>query len=99
MTTVPSTPSGAEILDEAGRHIGVTPHDLVMPAGGERRVRFQKSGYHEVVRTFRAETDTVIAVRLDPEPPPRAGTHTSIKPRSDAPALDAAARTIDPFMR
>jgi serine/threonine-protein kinase len=93
-----STPSGADVLDEAGRRIGVTPHDLVVPAGGERRVRFQKSGYHEVVRTFRAETDTVIAVRLDPEPA-RAGARTSSKPRSDAPALDAAARTIDPFMR
>jgi serine/threonine-protein kinase len=93
-----STPSGAEILDEAGRTIGVTPHDLVIPPGGERRVRFQKSGYRGVVRTFRAETDTVIAVRLDPEPA-HAGARTSSKPRSEEPGLDAAARTIDPFMR
>jgi hypothetical protein len=91
-----SIPSGAEIVDERGNAIGVTPHDLVIPAGGERRIRFQKVGFRPVDRRFQARTDTTIAVRLDPDEP---GRQHIRKGRSGAGGLDSLVGTIDPFAR
>jgi hypothetical protein len=85
-----SVPSGADIVDDRSGRLGVTPYELVLPAGGERQVRFEKSGYLPTSRQVLALGDTTIAVRLDPEPlTPRA------RPRSAARLDDGA--TIDPF--
>jgi hypothetical protein len=40
-----STPAGADVLDEAGQRLGVTPHTLTLPAAGSKRVRLQRAGY------------------------------------------------------
>jgi serine/threonine protein kinase len=40
-----STPAGAEVIDEAGRRLGITPHRLSVPATGSKRVRLMRSGY------------------------------------------------------
>jgi hypothetical protein len=62
-----SIPSGAEIVDERAARLGVTPYELVLPAGGARRVRFLKAGFRPIDRRIDALADTTIAVRLDPE--------------------------------
>jgi hypothetical protein len=85
-----SVPSGAAVVDDRAGRLGVTPYELVLPAGGERQVRFEKSGYRPASRQVLALADTTIAVRLDPEPrEPRA------RPRPPARLADEA--TIDPF--
>jgi len=98
-----SVPSGAEILDEQGNAIGVTPHDLVLPSGDEREVRFRKPGFRAAVRRFVARGDTTIAIRLDPEEPVRAQPQHqgkgNGKTRSGEGPLDSMAGTIDPFAR
>jgi serine/threonine protein kinase len=87
-----SIPSGAEILDERSARLGVTPYELVVPAGGARQVRFQKPGFHSIDRRFEASTDTTIAVRLDPEVRERhAATRASGSSRLNG------GSTIDPF--
>jgi serine/threonine protein kinase len=91
-----SVPSGAEILDEDARRIGVTPYDLVMPTGGVRQVRFQKVGFRPVERRFQILTDTTIAVSLDPDP--RENNRVG-RGRKDSVARLNAASTIDPFGR
>jgi serine/threonine protein kinase len=62
-----SVPSGAEILDDRAARLGVTPYELVVPAGETRQVRFQKAGFRPALRSFDAAADTTVAVRLDPE--------------------------------
>lgn len=61
-----SHPAGAVILDEHGRRIGTTPHDLVVGIGQERKVKFVVSGHWPVERTFRAHADTTVVVVLTP---------------------------------
>jgi hypothetical protein len=87
-----SVPSGAAVLDERATRIGVTPTDLVVPAGSARRVTFQKPGFRPVDHQFEAQTDTTIAVRLDPEP----GT---VRERPRGQAHLSPSSTIDPFHR
>jgi hypothetical protein len=65
---VQSVPAGAEVFDERDARVGVTPFDLVLPAGGTRQVRFRKAGFRDVQHRFAPMADTTIAVRLDPEP-------------------------------
>jgi serine/threonine protein kinase len=95
-----SIPSGAEIFDERAARLGVTPYELVVPAGGARQVRFQKPGFHSIDRRFEALTDTTIAVRLDPqalERPDARERHAAPRARGSS-RLNAGA-TIDPFGR
>jgi eukaryotic-like serine/threonine-protein kinase len=87
-----SMPSGAEILDEHALRLGVTPFDLVLPAGRARQVRFQKTGFRPVDRRFDTLTDTTIAVRLDPE-----GRERHAPVRASASARLNGTATIDPF--
>jgi serine/threonine-protein kinase len=97
-----SIPSGAEIVDERAARLGVTPTELVLPAGNARLVRFQKTGFRPVERRLDAAADTTIAVRLDPEdrPAPRREHGRSARgPEgggTSARALSTSA-TIDPF--
>jgi serine/threonine-protein kinase len=91
-----SIPSGAEIVDERDARLGVTPTELVLPAGDARLVRFRKAGFRAVERRLDAATDTTVAVHLDPEDPP-AAPH---RERSRLPARVAdvsTSATIDPF--
>jgi eukaryotic-like serine/threonine-protein kinase len=94
-----SVPSGAEILDEGATRIGLTPYDLVVPAGGVRQVRFQKAGFRTVDRRFQLLTDTTIAVSLDPEPQDDAERNRAARGRKGSVARLNAAATIDPFGR
>jgi serine/threonine-protein kinase len=87
-----SVPSGADVVDDRSGRLGVTPYELVLPAGGERQVRFEKSGFRSTSRQVLAQGDTTIAVRLDPEP-------LAPRPRPPAaPRLDDGS-TMDPFGR
>jgi serine/threonine-protein kinase len=95
-----SIPSGADVVDEHGEPIGVTPHDLMLPAGGERVVRFQKPGFKPVERRLVARADTTVAVRLEPEDPGKARPPqhpAGSKPHAGTGSLDSMAGTIDPF--
>jgi serine/threonine-protein kinase len=94
-----SVPGGAEILDDRGTALGVTPHSLTVPAGSERQVRFQKIGFRPLERHFRAVSDATIAVHLDPELPARAHRRADGRSaRAGAGVLDSSAGTIDPFL-
>jgi tRNA A-37 threonylcarbamoyl transferase component Bud32 len=92
-----SAPSGAEILDESGKRIGVTPYDLVVSPGGAQNVGFRKAGYKPVERRFTPRTDTTISVHLDPEPHRAARGREGKRHRKPRSTLDSMARTIDPF--
>ncbi len=91
-------PSGAEVVDERAARLGVTPTELVLPAGGARLVRFQKAGFHPVERRLDAAADTTIAVRLDPElrSAPRR-EHGRTSPREPGAPTLSTSSTIDPF--
>jgi serine/threonine protein kinase len=93
-----SIPSGAEILDERAAHLGVTPTELVLPAGGARQVRFQKAGFRPIERRIDAAADTTIAVRLDPEThgEPRERGRPARTRLGASPSLSTSA-TIDPL--
>jgi serine/threonine-protein kinase len=99
-----SIPSGAEIVDERAARLGVTPTELVLPAGNARLVRFQKAGFRPVERRLEAAADTTIAVRLDPENRPAARRERGRTPArgpgalgSSAPGALNSSSTIDPF--
>ena len=81
-----SIPSGAEVVDDHAARLGVTPTELVLPAGGARLVRFQKPGFRPVERRLDAAADTTIAVRLDPE------VRRGAAPRARAPVAARAGR-------
>jgi hypothetical protein len=53
--TVRTTPPGAEIFDESGRSLGLTPRTLSLPPGGTRTVRFERQGYRTVDEEVRAD--------------------------------------------
>jgi serine/threonine-protein kinase len=92
-----SIPDGAQVLDEHAALIGVTPTEVVVPAGSTRLVRFQKPGFLAVGRRFDAVSDTTIAVRLDPEPRPAPKRERDKAPiRAPGGSLSTSA-TIDPF--
>jgi hypothetical protein len=86
-----SVPEGAEIVEAGERRLGVTPFNLVLPAGDARQVTFRKAGFRPVERSFEALTDTTIAVRLDPAARP-ARAKARARRRLAAPST-----TIDPF--
>ncbi|HVU51134.1 MAG TPA: serine/threonine-protein kinase [Polyangia bacterium] len=90
-------PSGAEVVDEHAARLGVTPTELVLPAGSARLLRFQKSGFRPIERRLDAAADTTVAVHLDPEqrPAPRRDRGRAATRRSAADV--SAAATIDPF--
>jgi serine/threonine-protein kinase len=95
-----SVPSGASVIAENGRPIGVTPLSWSVPANSDRAVRFHKLGFEPIVRRFHAGGDTTIAVRLDAEGPTAARHRAAVKSaRAVTPTagLDSVARTIDPF--
>jgi len=99
-----SNPSGAWIVDESGRQIGVTPYDLVLPPGGERTVRIQKPGFHPVERRLTAAAGSTVSVQLDPERSQSRGGRGArgggARGRGRrAGSLDSMAGTIDPFSR
>jgi len=90
-------PSGAEVVDEHAARLGVTPTELVLPAGSARLVRFQKSGFRPIERRLDAAADTTLAVRLDPEERPAPRRDRSRTTTRSAAADVSAAATIDPF--
>ncbi|HET6284295.1 MAG TPA: serine/threonine-protein kinase [Polyangia bacterium] len=92
-----STPSGAEIVDQLGQRIGVTPFDLVVNQGNEQQLGFRKAGFQPVQRRFTPRTDTTISVHLDPELQRAARGREAKRHRSPRSPLDSMARTIDPF--
>jgi serine/threonine-protein kinase len=98
-----SSPSGAIIVDQNGKTVGVTPQSLILRADTEHQVRFQKPGFRTVEHRFRARTDTTIAVSLDSDSASRVSrpARGNVRPpRSPSPAtgrLDSVAGTIDPF--
>lgn len=99
-----SIPSGAEVFDDEGRSIGLTPRVLTVPAGGERQVRFRMNGFQPLERRFRAVGDTTIAVYLDAEAPARdrPSAHRHARGEARRPqvgVLESGAGTIDPFHR
>jgi serine/threonine-protein kinase len=92
-----SIPSGAEIVDERDARLGVTPTELVLPAGGARLVRFRKAGFRPVERRLDAATDTTVAVHLDPEDRPAAPRRERSRMPARAAADMSTSATIDPF--
>jgi serine/threonine-protein kinase len=92
-----SIPGGAEVVDEHAARLGVTPTELVLPAGSARLVRFQKPGFRPLERRLELAADTTVAVRLDPEERPATHREHARAPRSAGGADVSAAATIDPF--
>jgi serine/threonine-protein kinase len=89
-----SDPSGAEVVDEQGNRLGATPYDLVVRAGSDHRLRFEKPGYRPFEHRFRASLGTTIAVGLDPAPAAAVRGR-----RNEGPARPRRpfAGTLDPF--
>ena len=52
---VRTTPPGAEIFDESGRSLGITPRALSLPLGGTKTVRFEREGYRTMDEEVRAD--------------------------------------------
>jgi eukaryotic-like serine/threonine-protein kinase len=52
---VRTTPPGAQIFDESGRNLGVTPRTLSLPPGGARTLRFERRGYRTIDGEVRAD--------------------------------------------
>jgi hypothetical protein len=86
-----SVPPGAQIVDARQGRLGVTPFELVVPAGEARSVMFQKEGFRPLERAFEAVTDTTIAVRLD-----AVERAARTKGRVGA-RIASSSTTIDPF--
>jgi hypothetical protein len=95
---VQSVPAGAEVFDERDARVGVTPCDLVVPAGGARRVRLRKVGFRPVDHRFEAMADTTVAVRLDPEPRDTREGERPARRASGTKRLSSSS-TIDPFFK
>jgi hypothetical protein len=73
---------------------------VTVPLGAEREVTIRKPGFQPLARRFHATADLTIAVRLDPEAPPRRTRRETEKtPKKVSTPLDSAAGTIDPFSR
>ena len=102
-----SIPSGATVLAEDGRSIGVTPVSWTVAADSERVVTFRKDGFVPMARRFRAAGDSTLAVHMDAlaadgANPRRAAGKPTRRPGATAEAaakLDSAAATIDPFSK
>jgi serine/threonine-protein kinase len=95
-----SIPSGADVVDERAARLGVTPTEVVLPAGTARLVRFQKAGFLPVARRLDAAADTTVAVRLDPEARPAPHREHARGPVPASAAADiSASSTIDPFRK
>jgi hypothetical protein len=107
---IESIPSGATVLSEDGKPIGVTPVSWTVATNSNRVVTFRKSGFVPIARRFLAAGDSTLAVHMDtvPDDAPNA-RRAAGKPlrRSGATAatretivkLDSAAATIDPFSK
>jgi eukaryotic-like serine/threonine-protein kinase len=69
---VQSTPLAAEVFDEAGTRLGVTPYRLSLAPGTALKLRLQRAGYRPVERLISAESpERTILVPLEPDPAPR----------------------------
>ena len=92
-----SHPSGATVVNASNVKVGVTPHDLIVPASSGQHVKFIRSGYKPVERDFRADQDTTIAVVLevDGPPPPTTVSARRIHKRREEPGQPA----VPPPMR
>ncbi|MCG8425025.1 MAG: protein kinase [Proteobacteria bacterium] len=61
-----SEPSGANVIDEQGEVVGVTPLDLTMPVSRQaRRFRLQLRGFEDNVVEFAADRDIDTSVTFD----------------------------------
>ena len=65
---VRSTPAAADVLDEGGQHLGVTPHRLALPSGGSKTIHIRREGYEQVTELVNAGDAGEIDVVLSPEP-------------------------------
>ena len=80
---VQSTPLAAEVFDEKGTRLGVTPHRLTLEPGTSVKVRLKRPGYRAAERVVSADTrERTILIPLEAEPPkkPRPSP-TQTKPR------------------
>jgi eukaryotic-like serine/threonine-protein kinase len=69
---VQSSPLAAEVYDDRGKLLGVTPHRLSLAPGTTVKLRLQRSGYRATERVVRADSpERTILVPLDPEPTSR----------------------------
>ena len=69
--TVRSTPGEAEVIDEAGQRLGVTPHRLLLPAGARKTIYLRRDGFRQATETVMAsQAAAEIDVVLSPEPRP-----------------------------
>ncbi len=91
---VQSSPLAAEVFDEQGTRLGVTPHRLKLAPGTSLKVRLQRAGYLPAERVVSADSpERTIVVPLDPQdprpqqadPPPGQGP----RPGSQAPSAVA----------
>ena len=65
---VQSTPLAAEVFDEKGNRLGVTPHRLSLAAGTSLKVRLQRAGFRPAERVVHADAiERTILVPLEPE--------------------------------
>jgi serine/threonine protein kinase len=69
---VRSTPAEAEVIDESGSRLGVTPHRLSLPPGESKTILLRREGFQEAVETVTATTKaSAIDVVLSPAPAAR----------------------------
>jgi eukaryotic-like serine/threonine-protein kinase len=87
---VQSTPLPAQVFDDAGKLLGVTPHRLSLPSGGALKVQLRRPGYRTAERVVRADAvDRTILVPLEPEAPARS---TKQRPTRTAKGRDPGRR-------
>jgi serine/threonine protein kinase len=89
---VQSSPLQAQVFDENGTLLGVTPHRLSLAPGTALKLRLQRPGYRTIERVVAADApDRTILIPLEPEPPSR-GT----RPRSRPPGNERGVHSKRP---
>jgi eukaryotic-like serine/threonine-protein kinase len=65
-----TSPSGAEVSDERGNHLGITPTDLALPIGREVLLRFHHAGTIDSKKKVLPTRDVALHIELPPRPAP-----------------------------
>ena len=83
---VQSAPLQAEIFDENGTLLGVTPHRLSLAPGTSLKLRLKRPGYRPAERVVAADSpDRTVLVPLELEAPAPANTRTRSTPAKKRP--------------
>jgi hypothetical protein len=65
-----TSPSGADVSDDRGNHLGTTPTDLTLPIGRKVLLRFHHAGAMDSTKPLVPTRDVALHIDLPPRPEP-----------------------------